>query len=118
MSCGFARVFSGRGARLDADALTATVMTANVFFVSMANKRKSVAALIAGRAPQPAWQGVGVAPKGALLDTPERIAAFAAAIRLRAAMTHATPPNNLTEMTTEERATLARWLDGGALAQK
>ena len=52
-----------------------------------------------------------MAPKGMLLDTPERIAALAPAIRMQAVLTHAMPPNNLTEMTEAERAVLARWLD-------
>ena len=41
-----------------------------------------------------------------LLDTPEHIARFAPAIRMQAVLTHAMPPNNLTEMTDEERACL------------
>ena len=41
---------------------------------------------------------------------PEHIAAFAPAIRMQAVLTHAMPPNNLTEITGEERAILARWL--------
>ena len=60
--------------------------------------------------PEPAWEGIGEAPKGVLLDTPEHIAAFAPAIRMQAVLTHAMPPNNLTEMTPAERAILARWL--------
>ena len=67
-------------------------------------------------APEPAWEGIGEAPKGVLLDTPEHIAAFAPAIRMQAVLTHAMPPNNLTEMTPAERAILARWL-GVAHAQ-
>ena len=60
--------------------------------------------------PEPAWEGIGEAPKGVLLDTPEHIATFAPAIRMQAVLTHAMPPNNLTEMTPAERAILARWL--------
>ena len=45
-----------------------------------------------------------------LLDTPEHIAALAPAIRMQAVLTHAMPPNNLTEMTIEERGVLAHWL--------
>jgi uncharacterized membrane protein len=63
------------------------------------------------------FEGVGEAPKGVLLDTPEHIAAFAPAIRNQAVMTHAMPPNNITEMTPAERAVLARWLLGGKVAQ-
>ncbi len=251
-SYAFTLVFSGRGALIHTGALMATIMTANVFFVIMPNQRKSVAALIAGRAPdpewvktskqrsthnnyitlpvlfmmlsnhypvtfanarvipaivacvivagalvryfynlwhvedgkapwwawlvaalamaaafwiattaspgvrpalglgpappveaaaldaprapaevvdvvtsrcamchasEPVWEGIGEPPKGVLLDTPERIAAFAPAIRMQAVLTHAMPPNNLTEMTIEERGALAHWL-AGAGAEK
>ena len=68
-------------------------------------------------APEPVWEGIGEAPKGVLLDTPEHIARFAPAIRMQAVLTHAMPPNNLTEITPEERAVLARWLGVGKVAQ-
>jgi uncharacterized membrane protein len=61
-------------------------------------------------APEPAWEGIGIAPRHVLLDTPEHIAHFAPAIRMQAVLTHAMPPNNLTDMTEAERAVLARWL--------
>jgi len=61
-------------------------------------------------APEPVWEGVGEAPKGVWLDTPEHIARFAPAIRMQAVLTHAMPPNNLTEITQAERDVLARWL--------
>jgi len=48
-------IFSGRGALIHTGALMATIMTANVFFVIMPNQRKSVAALIAGKTPEPKW---------------------------------------------------------------
>src|SRR6202166_394076 len=60
--------------------------------------------------PEPAWEGIGEAPKGVLLDTPEHIATFAPAIRMQAVMTHAMPPNTITEITPQYRAHLARWL--------
>jgi uncharacterized membrane protein len=45
---------SGRGAYLHIGAMIGTVMVANVFFVIIPNQRKVVAALIAGRSPNPA----------------------------------------------------------------
>ena len=58
------------------------------------------------------FERLGVlAPKGVLLDTPEHIARFAPGIRMQAVLTHAMPPNNLTEITGPERAILARWLN-------
>ena len=60
-------------------------------------------------APAP-MEEIGEAPKGVILDTPEHIARFAPAIRMQAVLPHAMPPNNFTQMTVEERDTLARWL--------
>jgi uncharacterized membrane protein len=54
-SFAFSRVFSGRGALVHTGALMATMMTGNVFFVIMPNQRKSVAALLAGKKPDPKW---------------------------------------------------------------
>ena len=64
-------------------------------------------------AAEPVWEGIQIAPKGVMLDTPEHIAQQAQAIRLQAVLTHAMPPNNLTEVTPEERRKLAAWLRGG-----
>jgi uncharacterized membrane protein len=74
-----------------------------------------VADVITGRcamchAAQPGWAGIQIAPKGVMLDTPERIALQREAIRVQSVMTHAMPPNNLTGMTIEERRQVAAWL--------
>ncbi|MEE7446362.1 cysteine desulfurase, partial [Methylobacterium radiotolerans] len=61
-------------------------------------------------AAEPLWPGLTSPPKGVLLDSPEHVARFAPAIRLQAVLTHAMPPNNITDMQPEERAALARWL--------
>jgi uncharacterized membrane protein len=61
------------------------------------------------RAPE-SIEEIGEAPKGVLLDTPEHIARFAPAIRRQAILAHAMPPNNFSQMTDDERETLARWL--------
>jgi uncharacterized membrane protein len=61
-------------------------------------------------APEPVWEGLSEAPKGVWLDTPEHIQRYAPAIRMQAVLTHAMPPNNLTDMQPKERAVLARWL--------
>ena len=60
-------------------------------------------------APEP-MEEIGEAPKGVLLDTAEHIARFAPAIRQQAVLSHAMPPNNFSQMTDDERRTLARWL--------
>jgi uncharacterized membrane protein len=51
---GYTRVFSGRGAYIHAGALIGTIMVANVFFVIIPNQKIVIAALIAGRGPDPA----------------------------------------------------------------
>ena len=56
------------------------------------------------------WTGLASPPKGVLLDTPANIARNADLVRLQAVLTHAMPPNNITEMTSEERVVLANWL--------
>ena len=56
---------------------------------------------------KPTFPGMAEAPKGVRLDTPERIKAQAALIRQQVS-TRAMPPGNLTHMTEEERAALAR----------
>jgi uncharacterized membrane protein len=61
-------------------------------------------------AAEPAWTGIAIAPKGVMLDTPERIARQAEAIRYHAVLTASMPPNNITGLEPEERRTLAEWL--------
>jgi uncharacterized membrane protein len=62
----------------------------------------------------PAWEGVNVPPKGVMLHTPDLIRRHAHQIEMQAVRTHAMPPGNLTEMTPEERQTVAAWLAAGA----
>jgi uncharacterized membrane protein len=57
----------------------------------------------------PVWPGLAIAPNGVLLDTPERIQRWSAQVRLQSGLTRAMPPNNLTEMTNEERAQIRDW---------
>jgi uncharacterized membrane protein len=60
-------------------------------------------------AAEPAWDGVHWAPKGVRLDTDVQIASHGLEIYLQAGVSHAMPPGNLTDITPEERAVLARW---------
>ncbi|KAB7786931.1 urate hydroxylase PuuD [Methylorubrum populi] len=78
-----------------------------------------VVELVAGRcamchAAEPVWDGIGVAPKGVRLDTAEAIGRQAEAIRRQVVLTHNMPPNNVTEMTDEERGVIAAWLADAA----
>ncbi len=61
-------------------------------------------------AAEPAWDGISIAPKGVRLDTPEEIRRHAEVIRVQSVLTHAMPPNNITEMTLDERRAVATWL--------
>lgn len=54
MSWGYTQLFTGRAAFLHLGAFTATIMSANVFFIIIPNQKKVVADLIAGRKPNPA----------------------------------------------------------------
>ena len=54
MSWGYTHLFTGRAAFLHLGAFTATIMSANVFFIIIPNQKKVVADLIAGRRPDPA----------------------------------------------------------------
>jgi uncharacterized membrane protein len=61
-------------------------------------------------AAEPVWAGIAHAPKGIVLDTPERIRAHARLIDITAVRSSAMPPGNVTDMTASERATIAAWL--------
>jgi uncharacterized membrane protein len=52
---GYTLVFSGRGAFIQVGALVGTIMAANVLFIIIPNQRKTVAALLKGQEPDPAW---------------------------------------------------------------
>jgi uncharacterized membrane protein len=51
----FTHVFSGRGAFTQIGALIGTIMVANVFVIVIPNQKRTVAALLAGREPDPKW---------------------------------------------------------------
>ncbi len=83
----------------------------------LAQAPQAVAEIVVSRcsmchAALPVWEGIAIAPKGVRFDTPEMIQRWRAEVRLQAGLTRAMPPNNLTEMTSEERAVLRAW--GGA----
>jgi len=55
----FAHVYSGRGALIHVGAFIGTIMAVNVFGVIVPNQKKITAALLAGRAPDPALGAQG-----------------------------------------------------------
>jgi uncharacterized membrane protein len=59
LTYGFTHVFSGRGAFVEIGALIGTIMVANVFVIVIPYQRKTVAALIAGKEPDPRWGELG-----------------------------------------------------------
>ena len=65
-------------------------------------------------AAEPVWAGIVTAPRGILLDDSDHIRRNARLIGRNAAWSSAMPPGNVTEMTGEERATIAAWLAADA----
>jgi uncharacterized membrane protein len=59
----------------------------------------------------PSYPGIHAAPKGVVFETEEDIAKYAKAIYLQAAITHAMPPSNLTEIEPAERQLIAAWYE-------
>jgi len=79
---------------------------------------KMVEAIISARcspchAAEPVWANIATAPRGIILDDGEHIRRNARLIGSNAAWSNAMPPGNITEMTADERAALAAWLDAG-----
>ena len=68
-------------------------------------------------ASQPVWAGIPTAPKGIMLDEPQRILDHAKLIDINAVRSTAMPPGNITELSIEERRVLAAWLAAGAPAK-
>lgn len=62
-------------------------------------------------AAEPVWAGIVTAPKEILLDAPEHIHRNIRLIGRFAAWSSAMPPGNVTEMTGEERAILAAYIE-------
>jgi uncharacterized membrane protein len=64
-------------------------------------------------ADRPTQPGFAVAPKGVMLDTPERIVAGARQIFEQSVATRAMPIGNLTAMTDDERQQVGAWIAAG-----
>jgi uncharacterized membrane protein len=60
-------------------------------------------------ATKPTQPGFAAAPKGIIYDTPQDITNQAILIHQQAVLSKAMPLANLTKITDQERATLARW---------
>jgi uncharacterized membrane protein len=68
-------------------------------------------------AAEPVWDGIPAAPKGIMLDTDDQIRTHAKLIEIFAVRSQAMPPGNITEMTPQERLTLASWIAAGEPAK-
>jgi uncharacterized membrane protein len=68
-------------------------------------------------AAEPVWTGIAAPPQGVVLDTPEHIRRHARLIEIWSVRSHAMPPGNITEMTSDERRLLAAWLSAGAKSE-
>ncbi len=60
-------------------------------------------------ARQPVWGNLQWAPKGVFLETPADVARHAREIYLQAAVSHAMPPANITNLPDDDRNALANW---------
>jgi uncharacterized membrane protein len=67
-------------------------------------------------AARPTFDGIAVAPKGVMLETPAQLRRWAQATRQQV-QTEAMPPGNMTDMTAEERAKILAWIAAGAPLQ-
>jgi uncharacterized membrane protein len=79
------------------------------------NVPHEIVTLIQGRcamchAQTPVYEGIKIAPKGILLDTPEQILRNKSLIKVHSVMSHAMPPNNLTLLEDKDRALLETWV--------
>jgi uncharacterized membrane protein len=77
---------------------------------------EDVALTVQGRcamchAAAPNFPGIHAPPKGVMFETPEQIASHARDIYLQAAISHAMPPSNLTELEPTERKLIATWYE-------
>ena len=59
LTYGFTHVFSGLGAFTQIGALIGTIMVANVFVIIIPYQKKTVAAMLAGKEPDPLWGQLG-----------------------------------------------------------
>ena len=83
---------------------------------------KQVANIVISRcsmchAAEPVWAGIVTAPRGVMLDSDDAIRLHAPLIEAWAVRSQAMPPGNVTEMTGQERLTLASWIAAGAPKQ-
>jgi uncharacterized membrane protein len=99
---------------LGRDRLGIGPLPAQAVLASQPKAPQHIVDIVTGRcamchAREPVWTGIGIAPKGVLLDEPHHIQRQKEAIRMHSVLTRAMPPNNITGLTLDERRTLASW---------
>ncbi|OCP39096.1 urate hydroxylase PuuD [Ensifer sp. LC163] len=62
-------------------------------------------------AAEPVYEGISRPPNGVVLESDREIAARAREIYIQAGRSHAMPPGNITDMTTDERQLLTAWFE-------
>ncbi|MGF6176629.1 urate hydroxylase PuuD [Ensifer sp. 4252] len=62
-------------------------------------------------AAEPVYEGIARPPNGVVLESDQEIAARAREIYIQAGRSHAMPPGNITDMTTDERQLLTAWFE-------
>jgi uncharacterized membrane protein len=65
-------------------------------------------------AAQPSYPGIAAAPKGILLQTEEQTRQHAKTVYDQTVRLRAMPMGNITNLTEDERALIAAWVEGGA----
>ena len=60
-------------------------------------------------AREPGYEGIHIAPKGLLLETPDDVTRAARQIYIQAGLTHAMPPANVSFMEQPERQAIVDW---------
>jgi uncharacterized membrane protein len=63
-------------------------------------------------AREPAWEGIGTAPKGVLLETEADVARLARLIFIQSGLTNAMPPPSASFMEPADRAAIVEWYRG------
>ena len=98
----------------DFDAAEAQPLTATQQRFAAADGYDEVHDIVLGRCSmchgrEPVWEGMYWAPKGVFLETKADITAAAREIYIQAGVTHAMPPANVTDISSEQRVAIVKW---------
>ena len=93
-----------------------STLTGSAAVLAAADGFEHVHEVVLGRcsmchAREPFWEGIRIAPKGVVLETPADVARQAEAIYLQSGITHAMPPGNVSYMEPGDRAAIRKWFE-------